>query len=135
MVASRPYADTAQLKARGSHELDRLDWAQVLIALEAHPRIGGRVTGSGTEAAWSRREQAGMATASDDVRAALVEANEAYERRFGHVFLIFASGRTDAEMLAAARERLSNSDETERAAVRNELAKIVALRLERMAQA
>ena len=47
-----------------------------------------------------------MDRASDEVRAALVEANRAYEERFGHVFLIFATGRTDTEMLAAAQQRL-----------------------------
>ncbi len=45
-----------------------------------------------------------MDGAPASVREALVEANRAYEQRFGHVFLIFASGRTDVEMLAAARE-------------------------------
>ena len=55
-----------------------------------------------------------MDSATADVKAALVEANRAYEERFGHVFLIFATGRTDTEMLAAARDRLANDDETER---------------------
>jgi 2-oxo-4-hydroxy-4-carboxy-5-ureidoimidazoline decarboxylase len=133
MIAGRPYGDAGALAERGADALARLDWAQVRVALDAHPRIGARITATGTEAAWSRREQSGMGAASDDVRAALVEANRAYEDRFGHVFLIFATGRTDTEMLAAARERLDNPDELERTVVRTELARIVDLRLRRLA--
>ncbi|HKT05124.1 MAG TPA: 2-oxo-4-hydroxy-4-carboxy-5-ureidoimidazoline decarboxylase, partial [Rugosimonospora sp.] len=66
------------------------------------------------------------------VRAALVDANRAYEERFGRVFLIFASGASPGEMLAAARERLANDEETERRVVRGELAKITELRLRRL---
>ena len=46
------------------------------------------------------------------------------------MFLIFASGKSADEMLAAARGRLGNDEETERRVVRGELRKIVELRLE-----
>jgi 2-oxo-4-hydroxy-4-carboxy-5-ureidoimidazoline decarboxylase len=132
VVAARPYTDREALQARSAAALAALDWAGVREALDAHPRIGERVAAAGREADWSRREQSAMATASADVKAALVEANQAYEQRFGHIFLIFATGRTDTEMLAAARERLGHDDETERRVVREELAKIVALRLDKL---
>jgi 2-oxo-4-hydroxy-4-carboxy-5-ureidoimidazoline decarboxylase len=90
---------------------------------------------AGREATWSRGEQSGMDGATDETRAALVEANRAYEARFGHVFLIFATGRTDAELLAAAQDRLLNDDETEPSVVRRELAQIVALRLTKLLDA
>jgi 2-oxo-4-hydroxy-4-carboxy-5-ureidoimidazoline decarboxylase len=132
MVAGRPYPDRATLVASGLAELARLDWSGVREALDAHPRIGERVAGSGTEAAWSRQEQSGVDAATGQTRAALAEANRAYEQRFGHVFLIYATGRSDTEMLAAARARLANSDEAEQDVVRAELGRIVALRLERV---
>jgi len=59
-------------------------------------------------------------------------ASREYERRFDHVFLIFATGRSPAEMLEAARTRLANDEATEREVVRGELAKITQLRLERL---
>ena len=105
--------------------------APVLRALAAHPRIGERAPGPDREAAWSRREQSGVDGAGDETRAALVAANQAYEERFGHVFLVFATGRSAADMLAAAQERLGNDEEAERRVVGEELAKIAALRLER----
>jgi 2-oxo-4-hydroxy-4-carboxy-5-ureidoimidazoline decarboxylase len=104
--------------------------------LSAHPRIGERAQGDSKEAAWSRREQSTAAGSGDDgTRAALTAANHAYEDRFGHVFLIFASGRTQEEILAAARDRIGNDEETERVIVTDELRKIALLRLERLLDA
>jgi 2-oxo-4-hydroxy-4-carboxy-5-ureidoimidazoline decarboxylase len=56
-------------------------------------------------------------------------ANVDYESRFGHVFLICATGRSASEILAEARRRLGNDVDTERAEVRRELRDIVRLRL------
>jgi 2-oxo-4-hydroxy-4-carboxy-5-ureidoimidazoline decarboxylase len=128
----RPYADRDQLRLVADRAVRALDWPEVGVALAAHPRIGQRPTAAGAEAEWSRQEQAGMSGASDDVRAALAEANRAYEERFGHVLLICATGRTDTELLAAARERLANDEITEQGVVRSELARIVALRLDKV---
>jgi 2-oxo-4-hydroxy-4-carboxy-5-ureidoimidazoline decarboxylase len=128
----RPYPDFRALVDEADAALADLPWAEVAAALSAHPRIGEHALSAGRDAAWSRREQAGMADADDGARLALVEANREYEDRFGHVFLIFASGRSAPEMLAAARERLTNDDATERTVVRGELGKITRLRLERL---
>lgn len=73
-----------------------------------------------------------MAGAGAAIRAALAEANRAYEQRFGHVFLIFASGRSESELLAAARARLGNAETVERGVVRTELGRIARLRLARL---
>lgn len=126
-VGGRPYAGAAELRAAGAAALDSLTWADIEEALAAHPRIGDRVGG------WSRAEQAGMDGAGPDVRAALIAGNRSYEDRFGHVFLIRATGRTADEMLADLRERLGHDVAAERAAVRRELAGIVDLRLARLA--
>jgi 2-oxo-4-hydroxy-4-carboxy-5-ureidoimidazoline decarboxylase len=97
----------------------------------------GANTGSGarpadrTEAEWSRGEQSRAMTADASVRAELTAANAAYERRFGRVFLICATGLTAEEILAEARRRLGNDDPAERAESRAELRKIVALRLDK----
>ena len=128
-VAGRTYRDPAELRAAGAEALAGLDWADVEEALADHPRIGDRVE-AGT---WSRGEQSGMDGAEAGVRAALVEGNRAYEERFGHVFLICATGRGAEEMLGELRRRLKNDPVTERAVVRRELAGIVDLRLAKLA--
>nr|WP_296075559.1 2-oxo-4-hydroxy-4-carboxy-5-ureidoimidazoline decarboxylase [uncultured Actinoplanes sp.] len=136
IIAKRPYRERSEILAAADAASRRLRWDEVLAGLSAHPRIGERAAGGPTEAAWSRQEQSTAAgTADGETRSALADANRAYENRFGHVFLIFASGRTQPEILAAARERLANDDATERAIVTDELRKIALLRLERVLDA
>ncbi|MET7420784.1 2-oxo-4-hydroxy-4-carboxy-5-ureidoimidazoline decarboxylase [Dactylosporangium sp. NPDC005555] len=122
----RPYPTSADVVVTGVAEFDALTWQDLAGVLAAHPRIGERPAGDSTEAAWSRREQARVEGADEE----LAMANRAYEERFGHLFLVFASGKTATEILAAARGRLGNDEETERRVVRGELRKIVELRLE-----
>ncbi|GAA0714371.1 2-oxo-4-hydroxy-4-carboxy-5-ureidoimidazoline decarboxylase [Dactylosporangium roseum] len=131
LAAGRPYPDVAALLAVADTALRRLTWADIARALADHPRIGERPDGADRSSAWSRREQAGVA-GDTATRAALAAANLEYERRFGHLFLIFASGRGEAELLAAARQRLTHDDETERRVVHEELRRIALLRLERL---
>jgi 2-oxo-4-hydroxy-4-carboxy-5-ureidoimidazoline decarboxylase len=129
LLAARPYPDAATLAGRAGAVARALPWDDVLIALAAHPRIGDRVAGTSAEAASSRQEQSSMADADAAVRAALLEGNRAYEQRFGHVFLICATGLSAEAMLAALRSRLRNDPVAEREVVRGELVKIVRLRL------
>jgi OHCU decarboxylase len=132
VAAVRPYADRRDLLATATATIKALSWDNVLEALDAHPRIGDRVVGSGREAAWSRQEQSGIAGADDDIRSALTMGNVDYERRFGHVFLICANGRSTDEMLDALHRRLGNTPEAEQDVVRDELAAITLLRLDRL---
>jgi 2-oxo-4-hydroxy-4-carboxy-5-ureidoimidazoline decarboxylase len=129
LVAGRPFRDVETLVARAEEVTRALPWDDVAIALAAHPRIGDRVEGSSAEAESSRREQSSMDDADAATREALLEGNRAYEERFDHVFLIRASGRTPAEMLAELRSRLDNDDDTEHAEVTEQLAQITAIRV------
>ena len=129
LVSGRPYARLDRLSAASDALLATLDWSEVLTALAAHPRIGDRAGSDGRSETWSRQEQAGMASAADPLRQQLAAANQAYERRFGHVFLICATGLPAETMLAALRSRLHNDPVAEREVVRTELTKIVRLRL------
>lgn len=132
VAARRPYPDLATMTEVSDAALAALDWADVRQALEGHPRIGERAEGAGREASWSRTEQSAAAT-DDDTAARLVAGNVEYERRFGHVFLIRASGRSAEEILAALHSRLDNDEATERLVVRVELRDIVRLRLAKLA--
>ncbi len=132
LAKERPFLTVDDVLGASDRVVADLRWADLRPALDAHPRIGERIRRQGAEADWSRREQAGTQDTDEETARALVEANEAYEERFGHVFLIFATGKSAGEMLAAARERLRNDELTEQAAVRAELAKITRLRLERL---
>jgi 2-oxo-4-hydroxy-4-carboxy-5-ureidoimidazoline decarboxylase len=132
VATGRPYPSLDAVLAAADIALRQLTWNDIARALDAHPRIGERPAGTDRESAWSRREQAGVAGADAVTRAALAEVNTAYERRFGHLFLIFANGRTKADILAAARERLAHDEETERGVVHEELRRIALLRLAKL---
>ncbi|MBK3631341.1 OHCU decarboxylase, partial [Streptomyces sp. MBT49] len=82
----------------------------------------------------SAREQRGMDGASEELRAELLELNLAYQERFGHVFLICATGRTGEQMRDAVGERIGNAPEREREIVRVELGKINRIRLARLVE-
>ena len=129
---ARPFASVNALYAAAAEQLAGLDWPDVSEALDAHPRIGERADGAGREAAWSRAEQSGAQDADARTAADLAAANAAYEARFGHVFLIRAAGRSGAEMLAAALDRVEHDELTEQAVVRDELGQIVRLRLDKL---
>lgn len=118
--AGRPYRSLFALECAVHVAFDSLTWDDVLEALQAHPRIGARADGR------SAAEQSGVA---DTDRDALAAANAEYEARFGHIFLICASGLTGGQMLAALRARLGNHPDTERIVAARELAKIAMLRL------
>ena len=128
IVGGRPYRDPAALEDAVNAAFKALSWDDIVESMNAHPRIGDRVPGGG----WSSAEQSGAASASDAVRQALADGNLAYEQRFGHVFLICASGRSGQDMLDQLRARLGHDPDAEQAVVRDELLKITRLRLTKL---
>jgi 2-oxo-4-hydroxy-4-carboxy-5-ureidoimidazoline decarboxylase len=129
VVLGRAYSSLRRLVSASDDILVDLAWSDVAEALSAHPRIGQRVAGADRESGFARGEQSSVAVAAGDVAAALLAGNVAYERRFGHVFLICATGRSAEQMLAALEQRLQNPTALERDVVRGELQAIVRLRL------
>jgi 2-oxo-4-hydroxy-4-carboxy-5-ureidoimidazoline decarboxylase len=127
VLSGRPYADEGALGTRSDAATVALDDFGLGQALAGHPRIGERA-----HSAWSRQEQSGMNDASDELQARLAAANAAYEQRFGHVYLVCATGKSAAELLAICEARLANAPEDERAVVLDELAKINRLRLRKL---
>jgi 2-oxo-4-hydroxy-4-carboxy-5-ureidoimidazoline decarboxylase len=128
IVGGRPYRDAAAARAAIDTAFAALSWDDIVGSMNAHPRIGDRPAAGSQSAA----EQAGALTAGDDVRGALAEGNLAYERRFGHVFLICASGLSGQEMLDQQQARLKNDPYSERTVVRRELLKITRLRMTKL---
>ena len=124
----RPYRERADVLAAVDAAFATLSWDDIVESMDAHPRIGERASAGG----WSAAEQSGASSATDRVRQALAEGNVAYEERFGHVFLICASGLSGQEMLTELEARLGNDAEAERAVARRELLKITRLRMTKL---
>ncbi|MFE4176095.1 2-oxo-4-hydroxy-4-carboxy-5-ureidoimidazoline decarboxylase [Streptomyces sp. NPDC056909] len=128
LLARRPYATADALLAAGDTATGELTDAELTEAMAGHPPIGRPRPGDPA----SSREQRGMAGASEELRAELLELNLAYQDRFGHVFLICATGATGERMRDALKERLAHTPERERAIARAELGKINRIRLTRL---
>jgi OHCU decarboxylase len=108
------------------------DWRE---AFDHHPRIGEQSPAApqaSVARAWSADEQRGAAESSDEARQALAEGNREYEGKFGHIYLVCATGKSAEEMVALLRARLSNDPETELRVAALEQSKITRLRLEKL---
>jgi OHCU decarboxylase len=138
-------ADT-RLAALAELAFDRMAREDWLEAFAAHPRIGdleslrhrfaatGPEDSGGTEAAaLAASEQGGTRGASDKVLRALAQRNADYERRFGHIFIVCATGKSADEMLTILDHRLGNEPERELAIAAGEQRKITRLRLAALA--
>ena len=138
MVAHRPFRTVSRLLDEADAiwwSLGPEDWRE---AFDHHPRIGEReaaVPQGSAARAWSAEEQRGVAATGEDTRQALAEGNREYERRFGHIYLVCATGKSAEEMLALLRQRLSNDAATELRVAAGEQAKITRLRLEKLFRA
>lgn len=130
LVAARPFATLEALLAQAAALTRQWDGTALDRALSAHPRIGERATGSGQDAALSRREQGQVNHADSRQAQALQALNAAYEQRFGRVFLIRAKGRSGDEIVTELQRRLHNDEQQEQQEALEQLRDITLLRLE-----
>jgi 2-oxo-4-hydroxy-4-carboxy-5-ureidoimidazoline decarboxylase len=130
VASGRPYESAASALRSSDQAVAGMTPGDLGEALSGHPRIGEQ--GRDDSDRWSRGEQAGVAAAADITRQALAEGNAAYEQRFGHIYLVCASGRSAGELLDLLRTRLGNDAETERGVLRSELKKINRIRLDKL---
>jgi 2-oxo-4-hydroxy-4-carboxy-5-ureidoimidazoline decarboxylase len=144
MAAGRPYSSARDAVRQSGAIVAMLTVPELQAALAGHPRIGeqpadpadsagpGQSARTAQSAEWSRAEQSSVSAADEATRRALAQFNLEYERRFGHVYLVSASGRTATEMLVLLRARLRNTAPLEWRVVRVELQKINEIRLVKM---
>jgi 2-oxo-4-hydroxy-4-carboxy-5-ureidoimidazoline decarboxylase len=133
MASQRPIADEALLLSVSDQvwrSLSERDWAE---AFESHPRIGEWRAPSVDRrwAAWSNEEQRKVSAEADAVKVALAEGNGEYERRFGRIFIVCATGKTGAEILEILRHRLHNDRTTEMREAAEQQRQITRLRLKK----
>jgi 2-oxo-4-hydroxy-4-carboxy-5-ureidoimidazoline decarboxylase len=136
MLAAFPVADEATLLREATarwNQLSEADWRE---AFTHHPKIGGDVEALrarfASTSTWAEGEQAAVKQASQATLEALATGNEDYERRFGYIFIVCATGKTAAEMLALLQARLPNKPEAEIMIAAGEQDKITRIRLEKL---
>jgi OHCU decarboxylase len=138
MVSRRPLADESAVLAASDEICAGLRDAHWLEAFRAHPRIGEKKaeqSASQQSAAWSAQEQSSAAAGDAELKAALAEGNREYERRFGRIFIVCATGKTSADILAILRVRLQNDERTELREAAEQQRQITQLRLRKWLRA
>ena len=83
-------------------------------------------------AGWASGEQGAVAEASEETLKALAKGNEDYEKKFGFIFIVCATGKSAEEMLELLQERLSNDIEHEMVIAMDEQNKITQIRLQKL---
>lgn len=124
MNAVRPFGTMETLLNAADYEWLRLSEVDWMEAFGAHPRIGER-----TESPVSLREQSAIYSADEKIARAIVTANADYDRRFGFIFLVFATGKTPEQILKLMKDRLMNPREVEIRIAVGEQMKITRLRM------
>jgi 2-oxo-4-hydroxy-4-carboxy-5-ureidoimidazoline decarboxylase len=132
VLALSPYESAARLLEVAAEKATPLSPQEIDEAISHHPRIGEAPTAVGTSADFSRNEQAGLGDDDAVLAEQLRSGNQAYEERFGRVFIIRAAGRSRPEILAELERRLELPNATELEIVGKQLREIALLRLEKL---
>ncbi len=132
VLARRPFQSREALLAAAETVWWRLDPSDWLEAFSAHPKIGASKNGDKSMSKWSSQEQSGMDHATLETLDRLAQENQEYERRFGWIFLVNATGKSAPEMLHLLQSRMKNERAGELRIAAGEQAKIMRLRLNKL---
>lgn len=135
LIQQSPFVSIEKLKQSSDEiwwQCDHKDWME---AFTHHPKIGDiksleKKFASTKE--WASGEQSSVATASQDVLHQLKDGNDAYEKKFGYIFIVCATGKSASEMLELLNIRLLNSPDAEIKIAAEEQNKITHLRIDKL---
>ena len=125
-----PFSNEQELVSAATNvwynECNEADW---LEAFAHHPKIGD--VKSLTEK-FAGKEQASVGIASTAMIDALAKANEDYEKKFGFIFIVCATGKSADEMLRLLNDRIKNNREEELNIAMGEQHKITIIRFKKL---
>ena len=135
LVSARPFSNREALLQKADDIWRQLKEEDYLEAFSGHPKIGDmqslKEKYSSTKAL-AADEQSSLTAASESVLIDLMQKNEEYEKKFGFIFIVCATGKSAVEMLSILLSRLSNIREEELTNASEEQRKIYQLRLEKL---
>ncbi len=135
MVIDRPFESLGEMLEISDRIWEECDVDDYLEAFEGHPRIGDVESLAKKYAntkGWAGGEQKGVEGADRDVLERLAKGNADYEAKFGHIFIVCATGKSAAEMLALLEARMPNDPKTEVMVAAEEQNKITRIRLKKL---
>jgi OHCU decarboxylase len=137
LIAQRPFETEEALFSNADKvwsTMQQDDWMQ---AFRAHPRIGERKVEHATAQSkqWSGQEQSSVEQAEARTLAELASGNARYEELFGFTYIVCATGKSAAEMLAILNRRLASDRNTELREAAEQQRQITQIRLRKWLQA
>ena len=138
VAATFPLKSEQQLFSEAEHiwyACTESDWRE---AFTHHPKIGdinSLKAKFASTSQWAEGEQSAVRHTSQQVLEALAAGNDAYEKKFGYIFIVCATGKPAEAMLALLQARLHNSPADEIKIAMAEQNKITLLRLEKLLRA
>ena len=127
MTDRRPFRSRDSVLSAADEEWNKCGERDWFEAFSHHPRIGDS-TATGVAAA----EQAGARGVGTVVQDELRRVNQAYEEKFGHIYIVCATGKSADEMLEIARQRMNNDPATELRISAEEQRRIMHVRLRKL---
>jgi 2-oxo-4-hydroxy-4-carboxy-5-ureidoimidazoline decarboxylase len=138
MVAGLPYESIEQVMAAAHACWSRCSVEDGLEAFKHHPKIGSidaLAAKFASTSKWASGEQASVKQASMDTIQALADGNNAYEAKFGYIFIVCATGKSAEEMLQILQSRLPHTPDEEIKIAMAEQMKITEIRLHKLLEA
>lgn len=135
MVIDRPFESLAEMLEISDRIWEECDFDDYLEAFQGHPRIGDVESLAKKYAntkAWAGGEQKGVEGADRDVLERLAKGNADYEEKFGHIFIVCATGKSAPEMVGLLEARMKNDPEREITVAAEEQNKITRIRLKKL---
>ncbi len=135
LARSMPFLSEEELLSKVENiwwEMDQDHW---LEAFKGHPKIGDINSlrkKYETTKNWCSTEQAGVDDASESILRELQKLNESYEKKFGFIFIVCATGKSASQMLNILKARIDNDHSVELKNAATEQLKITKIRLDKL---
>ena len=134
-MQSKPFADIHDLLLKADKAWNLTNEKDWMEAFSHHPKIGDLKSLEqkfASTKALAGSEQASVQTASQKILEQLAEGNTLYEKKFGFIFIVCATGKSAEEMLGILNGRIRNDRPTELKIAVGEQQKIIKLRLQKL---
>jgi 2-oxo-4-hydroxy-4-carboxy-5-ureidoimidazoline decarboxylase len=135
MVIDRPFESLAEMLEISDRIWEECDVDDYLEAFDGHARIGdveSLAEKYASTKAWAGKEQSGIDGADRSLLDRLADGNKSYEEKFGHLFIMCATGKSGTEMCTMLETRMNNDPEHEIIVAAGEQNKITRIRLKKL---
>ena len=132
VIVKRPFLNVDALLSVVIEAWAQTTEAELLEAFQGHPQIGDLQALRNKYQATATAEQGQINGADESVLLALQTRNATYREKFGFIFIVCATGKSAAQMLALLEARLANSRDQELINGAAEQLKIALLRFEKL---